>query len=451
MKRILFALLLLAVTANATDRVVFNDAEPREGWPYPSGTKVVVTQDSLVQVVSQYDVTSDARYHWANGANTAFATVADWDNAQNAVCAFTMFAYYDTAYVCLQSSGRIISNAYKFYGGAKVIYDTLQRTPAAQNDSASFGFTYFNTSGTAMVGIHRTNLYQTTTYNYRVVTLADGELGTATEWANGDTIRTAATSQWKFMAAPLDGGLVFYDQEANAFSLIEKDGTVTKRCLASAFGQRKYASTAIAGTNAPVFYDMSITPVDPDGQGDTAIVIMCDSTTNAVKAYLLWADTANNDIFIVDSATLSGTGERSGILDSSGWRTPTVTMAGTGAIAYYRDWADTTDLATVRIAYHVATNWADFDTWGSVQYLSTDSAGAGGTIGAIMAPQSAVAYADTDSVYAYVVWNRWDAAMNIYATYTPIPIPGGAGGVTPSTARLILGAVKMGKVDLASN
>ena len=196
---------------------------------------------------------------------------------------------------------------------------------------------------------------------------------------------------------------------------------------------------------------MSITPVDPEGQGDSALVIMCDSTTNAVKAYLLWADTANNDIFIVDSANLSGTGDKSDILDSAGWRTPTITMAGTGCIAYYRDWADTTDLATVRIAYHVATDWSDLSTFGAVQYLATDSAGAGGMIMALMAPQVAVAHNDPDSCYAYAGWNRGDATMNIYATYTAIGMPGGSGATPPSTARLILGAINMGKVNLGTD
>jgi len=309
-----------------------------------------------------------------------------------------------------------------------------------------------NTDGTNWVGIHKTNLYQTTSYNMRVGTLTNGRIGGATHFVNGDTLRTVGgTTQHRLMAAPVDGGLMLYEQDRNAFSLIEKDGTITKRCLASAFGQRKYVSTAI--NLGSTFYDMSITPVDPEGQGDSALVIMCDSTTNAVKAYLLWADTLNNDIFIVDSAVLSGTGERSDILDSAGWRTPTITMAGTGCIAYYRDWADTNDLATVRIAYHVATDWSDLTTFGSVQYLATDSASGAPdmTIGAIMAPQVAVTHNHADSVYAYVVWNRWDIAMNIFATYTAIAKPAIAEGETPTTARLILGAVNTGKVNLGTD
>ena len=421
--------LLLAASVGAVDRRVYNDAEPREGYLYPNGTKVVVTEDSAISIIVCDDPGSmDRVFAYANGVNATFGTAKTWDLAE-AGLPWTMFEYGDTVYVCLNDYTRMPARVYKFYRGALVLYDTIQAAPGATLDSTSFGFSYLNTDGTNWLSVYKTNLYQTTTYNMRVSTLTNGRIGGATAFVNGDTLRmTGATTQHKLMAAPTDGGLTLYEQDRNAFSLIEKDGTITKRCLTSAFGQRKYASTSInftdgnIGTNA--FYDMSITPVDPSGQGDSALMIMCDSTTNAVKAYTVWADTVNNDIFLVDSANLSGTGDKSDILDSAGWRTPTITMAGTGCIAYYRDWADTTDLATVRIAYHVATDWSDLSTFGTVQYLSTDSSGAGGTIGAIMAPQTAVAHNDTDSVYAYVVWNRWDATMNIFETYTAIGMPG---------------------------
>jgi expansin (peptidoglycan-binding protein) len=72
------------------------------------------------------------------------------------------------------------------------------------------------------------------------------------------------------------------------------------------------------------------------------------------------------------------------------------------------------------------------------------------TIGAVMAPQVAMAHNDTDSVYAYVVWNRWDDAMNIYATYEAIGMPGGSGGEPPTTAKVILRGVNLRKVNLGT-
>jgi hypothetical protein len=243
--------------------------------------------------------------------------------------------------------------------------------------------------------------------------------------------------QWRGLGVPLLGGVAWYDQVEDDWSWIEKDGSITKRCLVNAFPGAKNASVAIAGGGS--FYDMSITPFDPTGQGDSAWVTFADETTNQVRVFLIRADSAANDIYLADSATVSAIGERSTITDTLAWRTPSITMAGTGGILYYRDWADTTALTTVRIDYHVASNRSNLTTFGAVQFLATDSATS--TIGEIQAPWKTVKHNHADSAYAYVVWQRWTTASDLIATYTAIGIPGDGDQQISSSRRrkLLLG------------
>jgi len=436
--------LCLAASASGATRIVYNDAEPREGFPYPSGTKVLVTNDSLISVWCYRDV-GNHWYEWnyANGANVAFSK-KDSVVLGATTCGFTVQGIEDTLYTFDNNTSVAVTVVTKVYGGAIVSTDTVG------SDTGSYRFHAVATDGSNWIAVKKTNRYQAAApacYSYIVWRISGAEIGGATAWTLVDTIGgNSATTQYRAMAAPVMGGLLMYNQNENTWDLIENraSGGITKRI--STVIRKKNASTAInAGAS---FYDMSITPIDPNGAGDTVLVATCDSTNNKVWIYMVVADTSANTVAKIDSAEVSTAGDVSDILDSAAWRTPTITMAGTGFIVYYRDWADTTDLATARIAYHVATDWTDLTTIGAAQYLATDSAGAGGTIGAIMAPWTAVAHADTDSVYAYVAWARWDATMNIYATYQAIGIPGGSGGTPPTTARLILGAMATRKVNL---
>jgi hypothetical protein len=432
---IFFLCLGLAGPLSAATRTVYNDAEPREGFPFPSNTKVRVTQDSLISVFSFRDIGLEwTQWSYANGANAAFSQ-KDSIILGDALVGFTCWESNDTLYTIAPGTAngdKIIID--KLYGGNKVVRDTIG------TDSGSYNVGSVAFDGSNWIALQTRRAATGPTYYWNVWRLTGANIGGATDWTWIDTIKgNTANTQQKASIVPIKGGLLAFNQYENNWNLVENraSGGITKRITLTI--KKKNASTAINGAQS--LYDMSVTPVNPTGAGDTLLVATCDSTTNKVWVYLIRADTSANTLTKVDSAAVSTQGDMSDILDSAAWRTPTITMMGTGFAIYYRDWADTTNLADTRIAYHVATDWHTLSTIGAVQYLSTDSAGAGGTIGAIMAPWRTVKHNHADSTYAYVAWARWDAVMNIYATYIAIAKPGDGDQQISSSRRrkLLLG------------
>ncbi len=417
LKTSLLIILFLVGSVWATDRVVFNNVEKHDGYPYSTGTKVVVTQDSSIHVFSQNDAGSDHDYHYAVGANAAYARTNAWDLAETGRY-FWVGEYEDTVYAFLGNGSSHPARIYKHYNGSLVAIDTLTGI------TLSFGVGQVSTDGTNFVAITKSN---STNYYSAILTLSSARIAGATAWTLVDSVATSVLTQQRFPAAPLDGGILAYNAELNEAHLIEADGTTNEDALTSVFGQLKSAATAIPGGGV-TFHEIALTPVDPAGAGDTILAVMVDSTNNQVKLYTMFGDTAAGTVALTDSVVVSTVGPMTNVNDSLGWRTPTVTMAGSGCIVYYRDWADTTAMTAARISYHVVTDWTNLSTLGSRVTLATDSATS--TIGEIMAPWTAVAHNDTDSVYTYVVWQRWDGASNIIATYDAIGKPTLAGAHT---------------------
>ncbi|KKM98066.1 hypothetical protein LCGC14_1161730 [marine sediment metagenome] len=412
--RLLTILLLLAASTLAIDRAVWNTAggpvEKHDGCPYAMSTKIVVTGDSLIFVFAQADVGSDHNCIYAVGANATFTATGGWDQGETGRF-FWVGGYEDTVYAFLGNGSSHPARIYKLHAGSLVATDTLTGI------TLSFGIGQVATDGTNWVAITRSN---STNYYSAILTLSGARIAGATAWTLVDSVATSVLTQHRFPTAPVDGGLLAYNAELNEAHLIEADGTTNEDALTSVFGQLKQAATAIPG-GAVTFHEIALTPVDPAGAGDTVLAVMVDSTNNQVKLYTMFADTSAGTIALTDSVVVSTVGPMTNVNDSLGWRTPTVTMAGDGFIVFYRDWADTTAMTTVRMSYHVGTDWTDLSTLGSRVTLATDSASS--TIGEVMAPQTAVAHNDTDSVYAYVFWQRWDGGSNLYATYEAIGKP----------------------------
>ncbi len=407
-------LFVLATSACATDRKVFNNVEKNEGYPLSSGTKVVVFNDSMIWVHNQNDVGQDNNINYANGTGVAFSQAFGgngWDLGE-AYEAWSLFEFQDTVYTFLNHTSTHPARVYKQYvssGLPATVIDTMTGI------TLSFGFGAVGTDGTNFVGYTKSN---STNYFNAILTLA-ARVGGATGWTLVDSTTSAVTVQHNMMAAPVQGGILVIDHDQDEAHLIEADGTKNEDALGTVFGNLKQVSTGRVG--GQTFYDASLTAFDTEGQGDTVLAAMVESTDNRVWVFMLVTDSSGGSVTLADSIVVSAVGQKTNMADTAGMRTPTITMAGDGFFIYYRDWADTTDLTATRISYHIATDRSDLSTIGSRITLDTDSATS--TMGEIMAPADALVHNNTDSLYLYAVWQREDGASSLIATYEAVGKP----------------------------
>lgn len=407
--------LLLVVGVSATDITVYNNVEKHDGWPYLSGPKIVINLDSGIYITTADDVGFNANMDFMDGINGSFSQVGNYDSTGESANYWTMWSVTDTVYSILIDESGDEHFIYKFFGASQVCTDKIGTR------TNSFGFGAVNTNGSNWIGTHKIATTFQGVYQLNSATICDAD----SSWNLIDSFAYSASAQFHMRAVPILGGLTVWNVFDDEVHIIEDDGTLNEDAMTGAFpNSGKLWARAVNAGDAS--WDVCMVPVEPDGSGDSVMIAITDSVSLDVEVFLAVVDTSDGSFTMLDSAVVTGSdGATNHFADSTGWRTPSLIMTGSGVVLVCRGWADTVEFDTARIEYYIATDRGDLSTFGSVQ---TVAIAADRAMGELMAPWRGVTHSSNpnDSTILCFAWQAWDGLSTVYLTPDTIAIPSAA-------------------------